>query len=66
MQICHVELLWARGWQKEGRLGRGGQGRFQAAAMRGDGARGGLLRIICMAHFSNAISQTPALPNKAA
>ena len=66
MQICHFVLFWACGRQKDGKLGRGGQGRFQAAAMRGDGARGGLLRIICMAHFSNAISQTPALPNKAA
>jgi hypothetical protein len=64
MQICHFVLFWACVQQKDGKLGQGrARGCFQAATMC---ARGRLLRIICMTHFSNAISQTPALPNKAA
>ena len=28
MQICHFVLFWACGRQKDGKLGRGGQGAF--------------------------------------
>ncbi|WP_455046700.1 hypothetical protein [Kingella oralis] len=28
MQICHFVLFWARGWQKDGKLGRGRAGAF--------------------------------------
>ena len=63
MQICHFVLFWHADSRKMANWGGAGQGVFSG---RHDVRAGWIIADYCMAHFSNAISQTPALPNKAA